>query len=100
MSASLETTVRSRDPESSYEAAVSISPDVLNELESFVMVSLREFPKADHELVVDARSAGFRVTPQRVRTVRKYLELAGFVEATGFFHLTDTGRRAQVWSVR
>lgn len=100
MTASLEQMVRSRDADTSWEAAASISPDVLNELESFVMVSLRESPKADHELVVDARSAGFLVTPQRVRTVRKYLELAGFVEATGFFHLTDTGRRAQVWAVR
>ena len=100
MTASVERMVRSRDADTSWEAAASISPDVLNELESFVMVSLRELPQADHELVASAHWGGFRVTPQRIRTVRKYLELAGFVEASGLFHLTPSGRRAQVWMVR
>lgn len=99
MISNLERYARSRDADTSWDAAASISEDTLNELESFVMVSLREFPKADHELVADARSAGFGVTPQRVRTVRNGLVLAGFVEASGLFHLTETGRRAQVWMV-
>lgn len=101
---SLERMVRSRDPETSWDAAESISDATLSELQSWVLVQLREDPRADHELVIAAQEAWWRgelpqVSGQRVRTSRKYLELAGMVRATGYFHLTESKRRAQVWEV-
>lgn len=61
-----------------------------------VLALLREHgPMADHELV--ARIHTF--TGQRVRTARAALVGRGLVEATGFYRLTPTGRRAQVWAL-
>lgn len=98
MTASLEQMVRSRDPQTSWDAAASISDDVLNELESFIVSSLRELPMADHELVEHAVwNFKFLVSPQRIRTVRKYLELGGFVEWNGGHHRTGSGRLARVF---
>lgn len=98
MTASLEQMVRSRDPETSWDAAASISEDTLNELESFILVALREQPMADHELVEYAAfHFKFLVSPQRIRTLRKYLELGGFVEWNGGHHRTPSGRLTRVW---
>jgi hypothetical protein len=50
---------------------------------------------ADHEMVT--KSAEF--TPQRLRTARHELTEMGLTEATGYFRLTASGRKANVWQV-
>jgi len=104
MTISLETAVRTWDPETSHEAAQSITAEDLNIVERTILRILTSEPMADHELfkvyeLTRALAPLPRVAPQRIRTIRKYLELAGFVEASGLYHLTDSGRRARVWQV-
>lgn len=95
MSASIETMVRRSDWQTSYDAAASINENMLNDLEDIIKFTLRT-PLADHELVaIIAPSA--HVTPQRIRTLRSCLALAGMVEFTGYYHRTETGRRTKVW---
>lgn len=101
---SLEQAARSTDPETSKWAAASITQDDLNELQAWVMVALRECPMADHELVQAAKKAVKRgelvqVTDQRIRTTRKYLERARFIEWNGGHHFTESDRLARVFQV-
>jgi len=62
-------------------------------------------PVADHELLERAESdfAAYpfrpRWSPSRLRTARKELVTRGRVELLPYFHLTVSGRRAQVWGV-
>lgn len=100
MTASIETLTRTRDPETSQAAAESLSPDLANELELWVLRQLHRNPLADHELVEYAALGGFRVTPQRIRTVRNSLVLAGLVEHNGGYRFTATHRKARVWAVK
>lgn len=95
MSASVETMVRRSDWQTSYDAAASINENMLNDLEDIIKFTLRH-PWADHELV-DIIAPYAKVTPQRIRTVRNYLALAGQVEFTGFYRLTPARRKAMVW---
>jgi hypothetical protein len=93
---SLETMTRTWDPSTSHDAAQSISPEDLNDLEDTILFTLQHAKLADHELVAIVAPVA-HVTPQRVRTIRNYLALAGMVEPTGMYHLTESGRKAMVW---
>ena len=95
MSASVETMVRRSDWSTSYDAAASINENMLNDLEDIIKFTLRT-PMADHELVAIVADYA-RVTPQRIRTIRNYLTLAGQVEFTGVYRLTPARRKAMVW---
>jgi hypothetical protein len=95
MTASIETMVRRSDWQTSYDAAASINENMLNDLEDIIKFTLRT-PLADHELVAIVADYA-RVTPQRIRTIRNYLTLAGQVEFTGMYHLTPARRKAMVW---
>lgn len=101
----LERKVRTNDPDTSWEAAASTAADALTELQAWIMVTLREKPHTDGELVDAHLHAAFygevdrKATPQRVRTARKELTDAGQVEWSGSFSLTQFQRRTQIWRV-
>lgn len=100
-----EPRVRRSDPITSHEAADSTSNKVAAS-RAFVLYLLRETgPVADHELVAAAQDLYKRLpeiqkfSPSRLRTARHELADADKVVETGYFHLTESGRRAVVWEV-
>ena len=97
--------VRRTDPISSHEAADSVQSKAAQSRD-FVLYLLRDIgPASDHELVdaADLLNARLpetpRFSPSRLRTARHELARDGVVTDTGYFHLTGSGRRAQVWQV-
>jgi hypothetical protein len=99
--------VRKSDPITSHQAADS---NDISGSARYVLEALRVFgPFADHELVefyeaekhkpLIVRHYGGPFTPQRLRTARHELTEQGVVEATGYFHITPSGRKANVWQV-
>jgi hypothetical protein len=97
MTASVETMVRKNDHWTSKEAAFSISENTLNDLEDIILFALTHKPMADHELV-EHLTGYTKVTPQRIRTVRKYLTVFGLVELSELEpRLTPSGHNALVY---
>ena len=99
-----ERATRSRDPETSHEAGDSITAAALSELQSWVMVTLREAVRTDEELVQAhakaVKASGVRkATPQRIRTARHELRLQRLVCFTGDFSETATKRRTRIWGL-
>lgn len=90
---------RRTDPETSQEAARSLSADTLRESQARVLRALVEQgPAHDYELIRRLEAAGHRVTRSGVQTRRSELARAGLVRDTGERVALDTGRRAIVWS--
>lgn len=96
---------RLTDPITSHEAADSVQSKAAQSRD-FVLYLLRDIgPASDHELVdaADLLNARLpetpRFSPSRLRTARHELARDGVVTDTGYFHLTGSGRRAQVWQV-
>lgn len=82
----LERRVRSRDADTSWIAAAGMSDEAITELQAWILVSLREKPMTDTELVDEHGAAVFTrqiraASPQRIRTARKELELQQLVKA-------------------
>ena len=91
---------RNTDPETSHEAAESISQ--LTERQLAVLETLHyQGPMADHVLVAAFPLQGFVVmqSPQSIRSRRAELVRGGLVEHTGGYVQTVSGRRARVWAV-
>lgn len=95
---------RKTDPTTSHEAADS-NHDTVKQSQDFVADTLwLHGPLADHELVerCEAEFAAFPNNPRwsasRIRTARAELVDQGRVMFAGYFHLTPSGRRAQVWA--
>lgn len=93
----LERMVRSNDPDTSWEAAASITVDALTDLQAWILTTLTKKPMSDGELVDACLHSGRRATPQRVRTARKELAFQGYVEWTGAYLLTPYQRKTQSW---
>jgi hypothetical protein len=93
MAFTFEARARRTDPETSVEAGRSVSGA---ESQRAVLAALRavDFGLADFEL--EARLWG-RFSPERIRTARHELEVAGRVEFSGVYRLTRSRRRARVW---
>lgn len=96
---------RRSDPITSHEAADS-TQDKVAASRAFVLYLLRETgPVADHELVAAAQDLYVRLpevqkfSPSRLRTARHELAEEDKVIETGYYHLTESGRRAVVWEV-
>jgi hypothetical protein len=87
------TTARRSDPDTSHDAAAST--DTFGSRADVLHILFHGGALADHELV--AKLDWF--TPSRVRTARHELTEQGLVEATGYYRLTPSGRRAIVWQV-
>ncbi|TFD80682.1 hypothetical protein E3T54_02770 [Cryobacterium sp. Sr8] len=93
----LERRVRTNDPDTSWEAAASITVDALTDLQAWILAALTVKSMTDGELVDACLHSGRRATPQRVRTARKELVIQGRVEWTGAYLLTQYQRRTQTW---
>ena len=101
----LERRVRSNDPDTSWDAAQSITPGELSSLQRWILEQLFIGQATDQELTeLHAEAATFdhvrTVTPQRIRTARKELERQGLLAATGATRLTNTGRKTRVWGIK
>ena len=94
--------VRLTNPITSHEAADSNN---IAASARYVVEVLRVFgPLVDHELVrfheSDRNASRYGTfTPQRLRTARHELTEQGLVEDTGYYHMTDSNRRARVWQI-
>lgn len=93
---------RLTDPETSLEAASSAWRP--SEVESTVLDIIRQHgPICDDSIYRVYTQRAIRTgqvlpTPQSVRSRRSELVDAGFVEHSGLFSLTVTGRRTREWS--
>lgn len=54
-------------------------------------------PLTQPEIIAKARAVGARYTDSRLRSAVSEMVEDGRVEATGFYRLTENGRRAIVW---
>lgn len=97
-----EARARRSDHVTSHEAADSNNVDASI---GAVLATLRaEGPMTDEQLVLamEVAAAWDRVpafTQQRIRTARASLVKRGLVRMAGYYRLTATRRRAQVWEV-
>ncbi len=92
---------RATDPETSHEAAASLTSDRLRESQYAVLDALIDHgPICDADLVDAYMMHGYapRQSPSGIRTRRKELVALGKVRAAGHTVLSS-GRRAIVWEV-
>lgn len=93
---------RAADHVTSHEAADS--NNVKASLGAVLQTLKDEGPMTDGQLVLAMDVAAIwdrvpRFTEQRIRTARKALVERGEVRMAGYYRLTASGRRAQVWEV-
>lgn len=84
---------RTTDPETSRLAAEHVS-GAESQRAVYAALAAVDFGLADFEL---ERRLWGRFSPERIRTARHELAVQGRVRFTGVYHLTRSGRRAQVW---
>lgn len=90
---------RTDDPDTSHEAAESITPEKLRKSQLRVLTALSHFGErgAYDEQVFDyLERLGFKATRSGTRTRRGELQRAGLVECTGRKERKQTGRRSRV----
>lgn len=95
---------RNTDPQTSHDAAHSISADALSETQAAIMVILRETPMCDEKLVeqfhIWEQLGRFpKASDQSIRSRRAELVRKGLVEYAGFDERMTTGRFGRVWQV-
>ena len=98
--------VRSRDPETSWDAAGLQDESKADLVKGVIVTLLKTYgPLTDEELVDHFEAYTFmhagvpRVTPQNIRTRRKALQTAGQVRDTGRRAPTRAGATATVWAI-
>ena len=101
--ADLERKVRSRDPETSWEAA-RITNRRQGEVKDFIVLVLARLgPLTDDAICAAYRASGGRRTAQRVRTARAELVNPRFgnpqVKLSTVMGLSDAGGESQTWEV-
>lgn len=84
---------RTTDPETSVDAGNAVS-GAESQRAVYAQLCGVDFGLADFEL--EQRLAG-RFSPERIRTARHELTLAGRVQFTGVYRMTRSRRRARVW---
>ena len=99
----MSTPVRSRDPGTSWDAALAQSGGGRRLLQGQILSLLTLRECGDEELVERVATRRRRqqmppVTPQNVRSRRHELRLQGLVRDTGRTVPTRAGRRATVWA--
>lgn len=88
--------VRRNDPETSWEAALSISSDKSARIYRNIMYVLNRAPHTDEELITVL--IGFKFTPSGIRSRRNELVETGWVYNTGYKRNTRAGHPAIVWA--
>jgi len=91
---------RATDPETSHDAAASLSPKRLRDsqrevFDLFVMYGSMTDPMLQRAAVIEK----VEQSPSGLRTRRKELVDAGLVEDTGRRQKTKSGRKATVWDL-
>lgn len=94
---------RTTDPETSHQAAESIDPDTVRVSQASILFVLARQPMTDDELVAEylelaTEGVVRQQSPSGIRTRRKELVTAGWVEDTGHRRLLASGRSAVVWA--
>jgi len=88
---------RDRDPETSHEAAASISPETLRQSQTDVLALFRKFGlMSDHKMMPFA--AILRQSPSGLRTRRAELVKLGKLRWSGMYD-TINGRKHRMWEV-
>lgn len=92
---------RTRDPETSHDAAAGITAGEFTELQAHILELLTVEASTDDELYDRYRRAGFPPrSPQRVRTARSELDVAGKVFDSGVKKPSALGKYLSiVWTV-
>lgn len=89
---------RTTDPETSREAAESVTNMTLYRMNVLVLLD-QQGPMTDEELVTAFEAAKLPHSPSGVRTRRAELVRTGHVRWTGEWAPMSTGRRARTWEV-
>lgn len=92
---------RRSDPDTSHQAARTLSPEALRGSQAFVLSCLRTGPQTDHDI---ARCAWMetRYSPSRLRTARHELVRNGVVRWTGRTERIERGihsTHARIWEI-
>jgi hypothetical protein len=90
---------RSTDPETSWEAARSITPHVLRENQAAVLNVLRLYGPLTDEGIAAYYGDRPKQSPSGLRTRRHELQELGLVEDSGERARLRSGRQAIVWRV-
>jgi hypothetical protein len=91
---------RRTDPETSHEAAESLSGLKLTEDQKAVLLSLKaNGPSCDQDIFLNLTENSYRISPSGARTRRKELCRLGNVEFSGHFAKLRSGRRSRIWKV-
>ena len=85
---------RNTDPDTSREAASSVTPDTISESQLSVYTKLKLMGPMSDEMLVTI--IGPKFTTSRIRTARSELVTKGFVEMDGY-GVTATGRKCRTW---
>lgn len=92
---------RASDPETSREAAQSISPERITATKERILAVLRIYKPLTHQEIIEVfRSAypDFAVTDQSIRSRCKELERSGLIWFAGEYGETSSGRRSRKWA--
>jgi len=99
-------TVRTRDPETSWDAAGHQDETKADLIKGVIITLFKAYGPMTDETLVDRVEAYAwmhpgvpRVTPQNIRTRRKALQVAGQVQDTGRRAPTRAGATATVWAI-
>ena len=90
---------RDTDPETSHEAAASITPDELRMTQAHVMILIKRFgPMTDKKLIAHARDHLLLQSDSGLRTRRAELVKLGKLRWSGMYD-TINGRKHRLWEV-
>lgn len=91
---------RSTDPETSHEAAASISAEHIRMSQKAVLGLLQTFGSMTHEQMVTRRYGAHPIqSPSGIRTRCRELVRMGLIRDSGARQMLATGRKAIVWEV-
>lgn len=91
------TLVRRTDPDTSYEAALSLSSERLSWCRRMILALLRQGALTDEQIADRWAEVGSPQSPSSLRTRRAELVDAGLVRDSGRHGLTRSGRRTIIW---
>lgn len=96
-----EPRARHTDPETSHEAARSVSEEISRTIRAHVLTLLRaRGPLTDEDLVFEFGVNNLPGTPSGIRTRRKELQTAGLVRESGYVGLLASGRFGIKWEAK
>jgi hypothetical protein len=90
-------TARFADPATSFEAANSIKPDSMRKAYRFIITTLGEHGPLAADEIYAYKPADLRQSESGIRTRRKELERAGYIEYAGYKKRNVRRLHTQVW---